>query len=73
MVPEAILQKCIKIADEAPTDLKSNLRRAYAKFSQDGSVIFITWVTVRPARRWTEWAMTGCGLRWVNTWSLTGR
>eukprot|EP00438_Fugacium_kawagutii_P029236 Skav229571 [mRNA] locus=scaffold568:673830:686456:+ [translate_table: standard] len=28
--------RCIKIADEAPTDLKSNLRRAYAKFSQDG-------------------------------------
>ena len=26
--------RCIKIADEAPTDLKSNLRRAYAKFSQ---------------------------------------
>jgi len=35
MVPEAILQKCVKIADEAPTDLKSNLRRAYSKFSQD--------------------------------------
>ncbi|CAE8581961.1 unnamed protein product, partial [Polarella glacialis] len=35
MVPEAILQKCIKIADEAPTDLKSNLRRSYAKFSQE--------------------------------------
>ncbi|CAJ1331852.1 unnamed protein product [Effrenium voratum] len=35
MVPESILQKCIKIADEAPTDLKSNLRRAYAKFSQE--------------------------------------
>jgi len=35
LLPEAILQKCIKIADEAPTDLKSNLRRAYAKFSQE--------------------------------------
>ncbi|CAE7333776.1 ODA11, partial [Symbiodinium sp. CCMP2456] len=35
LLPEAILQKCIKIADEAPTDLKSNLRRSYAKFSQD--------------------------------------
>jgi len=35
MIPEAILQKCIKIADESPTDLKSNLRRAYSKFSQD--------------------------------------
>merc|ERR1719311_1627899 len=37
MVPEAILQKCIKISDEAPTDLKSNLRRAYSKFEQ-GSI-----------------------------------
>jgi len=35
MVPESILQKCIKVADEAPTDLKSNLRRAYSKFSQE--------------------------------------
>uniref|UniRef100_A0A7S2K0C4 Dynein heavy chain n=1 Tax=Zooxanthella nutricula TaxID=1333877 RepID=A0A7S2K0C4_9DINO len=35
MVPEAVLQRCVKIADEAPTDLKSNLRRAYAKFSQE--------------------------------------
>jgi len=34
MVPEAVLQRCIKIADEAPTDLKSNLRRAFSKFSQ---------------------------------------
>jgi len=34
-VPEAILQRCIKIADEAPQDLKSNLRRAFSKFSQD--------------------------------------
>jgi len=33
-VPESILQKCIKVSDEAPTDLKSNLRRAYSKFSQ---------------------------------------
>jgi len=35
LLPEAILQKCIKVADEAPTDLKSNLRRAYSKFSQE--------------------------------------
>merc|ERR1719428_2230910 len=34
-VPESILQKCIKIADEAPADLQSNLRRAYSKFSQE--------------------------------------
>merc|ERR1719158_2096148 len=32
IIPEGILQKCIKIADEAPQDLKSNLRRAYSKF-----------------------------------------
>eukprot|EP00927_Polykrikos_kofoidii_P017168 TRINITY_DN17790_c1_g3_i1.p1 TRINITY_DN17790_c1_g3~~TRINITY_DN17790_c1_g3_i1.p1 ORF type:complete len:1649 (+),score=334.05 TRINITY_DN17790_c1_g3_i1:463-4947(+) len=35
LIPEAVLQRCIKIADEAPTDMKSNLRRAYAKFSQE--------------------------------------
>merc|ERR1719199_1127768 len=35
IVPEAILQRCIKIADEAPSDLKSNLRRAYSKFTPD--------------------------------------
>eukprot|EP00928_Gymnodinium_smaydae_P048229 TRINITY_DN3222_c2_g1_i2.p1 TRINITY_DN3222_c2_g1~~TRINITY_DN3222_c2_g1_i2.p1 ORF type:complete len:2601 (+),score=892.36 TRINITY_DN3222_c2_g1_i2:138-7940(+) len=35
LIPEPILQRCIKVADEAPTDLKSNLRRAYSKFSQD--------------------------------------
>ncbi|CAE7754278.1 ODA11 [Symbiodinium sp. CCMP2592] len=26
---------CIKVADEAPSDLKSNLRRAYSKFTQE--------------------------------------
>jgi len=35
IVPEAVLQRCIKIADEAPADLKSNLRRAYSKFTPD--------------------------------------
>mmetsp|Transcript_65335 Transcript_65335/g.188178 ORF Transcript_65335/g.188178 Transcript_65335/m.188178 type:complete len:973 (+) Transcript_65335:71-2989(+) len=35
LIPEPILQRCIKISDEAPTDLKSNLRRAYSKFSQE--------------------------------------
>mmetsp|Transcript_80594 Transcript_80594/g.127208 ORF Transcript_80594/g.127208 Transcript_80594/m.127208 type:complete len:789 (-) Transcript_80594:308-2674(-) len=35
LVPEAILQRCIKVSDEAPTDLKSNLRRAFSKFSQE--------------------------------------
>lgn len=35
LLPEAVLQRCIKISDEAPTDLKSNLRRAYSKFNQE--------------------------------------
>ncbi len=35
LCPESVLQKCIKIADEAPSDVKSNLRRAWSKFSQD--------------------------------------
>uniref|UniRef100_A0A7S2PZ92 Dynein heavy chain C-terminal domain-containing protein n=3 Tax=Zooxanthella nutricula TaxID=1333877 RepID=A0A7S2PZ92_9DINO len=35
LIPEPILQRCIKVSDEAPTDLKSNLKRAYSKFSQD--------------------------------------
>jgi len=35
LIPEPILQRCIKVADEAPADLKSNLRRAYSKFSQE--------------------------------------
>jgi dynein heavy chain len=35
IVPEAVLQRCIKIADEAPADLKSNLRRAYSKFTPE--------------------------------------
>lgn len=34
LIPEPILQRCIKVADEAPSDLKSNLRRAYSKFDQ---------------------------------------
>ncbi|KAF4733564.1 hypothetical protein FOZ62_017846 [Perkinsus olseni] len=35
LVPESVLQKCIKIADEAPQDLKSNIRRAWSKFNQE--------------------------------------
>jgi len=34
IIPESILQNCIKVSNEAPSDLKSNLRRAYAKFNQ---------------------------------------
>jgi len=35
VIPEPILQKCIKIADEAPQGIKSSLRRAYSKFSPE--------------------------------------
>jgi len=35
IVPEAILQRCVKIADESPQDIKSNLRRAWSKFSHE--------------------------------------
>ena len=34
IVPESILQKSVKVADEAPEDIKSNLRRSWTKFSQ---------------------------------------
>lgn len=34
-IPESLLQTCIKVANEAPSDLKSNLRRAWANFDQD--------------------------------------
>ncbi|ETV86145.1 hypothetical protein H257_02603 [Aphanomyces astaci] len=32
-IPETLLQVCIKVANEAPADLKSNLSRAWASFS----------------------------------------
>ena len=35
IVPESILQTCIKISNEPPSDLKSNMRRALAPFNQD--------------------------------------
>eukprot|EP00937_MAST-01D_sp_MAST-1D-sp2_P002352 g2352.t1 len=34
-IPESLLQSCIKVANEAPSDLKSNLRSAWSHFSQD--------------------------------------
>ena len=34
-IPESLLQSCIKVSNEAPSDVKSNLRRAWATFSQD--------------------------------------
>lgn len=35
MIPESILQKSLKIANEAPRDLKSNIKRAFSKFPQE--------------------------------------
>lgn len=35
ITPESILQNSIKVADEAPTDMKANMRRAMSKFNQD--------------------------------------
>jgi dynein heavy chain len=35
IIPESILQNSLKVANEAPTDLKSNIRRAYSKFEED--------------------------------------
>jgi len=34
IIPESILQNSLKVANEAPTDLKSNIRRAYSKFDE---------------------------------------
>ena len=35
IIPESILQNALKVANEAPTDLKSNIRRAYSKFEEN--------------------------------------
>mmetsp|Transcript_4425 Transcript_4425/g.9408 ORF Transcript_4425/g.9408 Transcript_4425/m.9408 type:complete len:4228 (+) Transcript_4425:42-12725(+) len=34
-IPESLLQSCIKVANEAPADIKSNLTRAWFNFSQE--------------------------------------
>jgi len=34
-MPESLMQACIKVANEAPADLQSNLRMSWANFSQD--------------------------------------
>lgn len=34
IIPESLLQSCIKVSNENPQDLKANLRRAYSKFDQ---------------------------------------
>eukprot|EP00879_Flechtneria_rotunda_P021343 GHRR01022494.1.p1 GENE.GHRR01022494.1~~GHRR01022494.1.p1 ORF type:complete len:925 (+),score=321.59 GHRR01022494.1:1101-3875(+) len=35
IVPESILQTCIKISNEPPSDMKSNMRRAFAAFQPE--------------------------------------
>ena len=34
IIPESILQNSLKVANEAPSDLKSNIKRAFSKFDQ---------------------------------------
>jgi len=34
IIPESVLQNALKVANEAPQDLKSNIRRAFSKFDQ---------------------------------------
>jgi dynein heavy chain len=34
-MPESLMQSCIKIANQAPTDIKSNLTRGWAAFDQE--------------------------------------
>jgi dynein heavy chain len=33
-IPESLLQTCIKVSNEAPSDMKSNITRAWAEFSE---------------------------------------
>ena len=35
IIPESILQTCIKVSNEPPSDMKSNMRRAISMFDQD--------------------------------------
>ncbi|KAJ9515913.1 hypothetical protein QJQ45_016901, partial [Haematococcus lacustris] len=35
IIPESILQTCIKISNEPPSDMKSNMRRAFAAFTEE--------------------------------------
>jgi len=34
-MPESLMQSCIKVANEAPSDIQSNLRRSWGNFSQE--------------------------------------
>lgn len=35
IIPESILQMCIKVSNEPPSDMKSNMRRAFAAFTPE--------------------------------------
>ena len=35
IIPESILQTCIKVSNEPPSDMKSNMRRAFAAFTPE--------------------------------------
>jgi len=35
IIPESILQTCIKVSNEPPSDMKSNMRRALSSFNQE--------------------------------------
>jgi dynein heavy chain len=34
-MPESLMQSCIKVANEAPADIKSNMMRSWSRFSQE--------------------------------------
>lgn len=36
VIPEALLQGAVKVSNEPPSDMRSNMRRALAAFSQVG-------------------------------------
>lgn len=35
IIPESILQMCIKVSNEPPSDMRSNMRRAFAAFTPE--------------------------------------
>lgn len=47
IVPESILQTCIKISNEPPSDMKSNMRRAFNAFTEEQVGLLHTTCTSR--------------------------
>ena len=39
IVPEGLLQSCIKVSNEPPSDIRSNMRAAWGAFSPGGAVV----------------------------------